>query len=330
MAEFTSSDGALTLITLDEIRAAAAALPDLMVRTVLHPSEELSAIAGAPVLFKPECLQITGSYKARAAFTILNRLPADQRIRGAALSSSGNFAGAWARMGALLGIPVTVVMQASTSSFKVDRTRRYGAEVVLSEDSFDARWRTLYELESSRGLRVINTFEEPDVIRGHGTIGLEMAEELPEVETVLVPASSGGLLAGVACAVKTLCPKARVIGVQPTGSTAVHTSFHRGAVTRIDEVRTICDALIAMKPGDLPFAHIQRYVDDVVLVPEAAVRRAIRWLAEHAKFVVEAGGAVGAAALLEGVVKPHGRTIVLLSGGNIHPATLAEYLRTDD
>jgi len=316
-----------TLVTLAEIEAAAARLPPQIVRTPLLITEALSEAAGAPVWLKPENLQITGSYKARAAFTMLDRLPPEARERGAAISSSGNFASAWAYMGRLLGIPVAVVMQESTSPLKVEKSRRYGAEVILCPNDFDARWRTLFALEPERGIRAINTFEYPDVIRGHGTIGLEIARDLPDVECVLVPVSSGGLLAGVATAVKALAPRARVIGVQPTGSHAVTTSFRTGRLTRIERVDTICDALVAAHPGELCFAHIRKYVDDMLLVTDDEVIGAIRWAAEHAKLVVEAGGAVCLAALLHGRAKPAGKTVALVSGGNILPATLAAYLQ---
>lgn len=313
-------------VTLGEIRDAAAKLPPQIVRTPLLVSEDLEEAVGTPVWLKPENLQVTGSYKARAAFTMLNNLPEEQKRRGAAISSSGNFASAWSYMGRLLGIPTAVVMQEKTSPLKIEKTRRYGAEVILCPNDFDARWGTLFALEPERGIRAINTFEYEDVIRGHGTIGLEMVEDLADVDTVLVPVSSGGLIAGVAAAVKELRPSARVIGIQPAGSHAVHTSFRVGEPTRIDKVETICDALIAAVPGKLPFAHIQRYVDEMVLVTDDEVKAAIRWLVERAKLVVEAGGAVGAAALLSGKVKPQGKTIVLLSGGNILPRTLAEYI----
>ncbi len=318
------------LVTLAQIEEASRDLPREIVRTPLLASDDLSSELGVPLFFKPECLQVTGSYKARAAYTVLKRLTDEQRAKGAAISSSGNFAGAWAYMGRLFGSPVAVVMQESTSPFKIEKTRAYGAEVVLCPNDFDARWNTLFALESERGMKVVNTFEDADVIRGHGTIGLEIVQAMPDVGTVIVPASSGGLLAGVATAIKALCPKARVIGVQPGGSLAVHTSFRRGQVTRVEKVDTICDALVAAFPGELPFAHIQRYVDDVVSVPEAEVRKAVRWLAEKAKLVVEAGGAVGVAALRCGAVKPTGPTVVLLSGGNIMPATLARYLTEED
>ncbi|MBM3459778.1 MAG: pyridoxal-phosphate dependent enzyme, partial [Armatimonadetes bacterium] len=186
-----------TLVPLAAIEAARANLPPQIVHTPLLVSEDLQEITGVPVWLKPENLQVTGSYKARAAFTMLNNLPAEFRARGAAISSSGNFASAWAYMGRLLGIPTAVVMQEKTSPLKVEKTRRYGAEVILCPNDFDARWRTLFSLEPERGIRAINTFEYEDVVSGHGTIGLELADDLPDVDTVLIPVSSGGLIAGV-------------------------------------------------------------------------------------------------------------------------------------
>lgn len=317
-------------VTVEQIREAAAKLPPQIVRTPLLVSEDLGEIAGTPVWFKPECLQVTGSYKARATFTMLNNLTPEQKQRGAALSSSGNFAAAWAYMGRLLGIPTAVVMQEKTSPLKVDKARRYGAEIILCPNDFDARWRTLFALEPERGIKSINTFEYADVLRGHGTIGLEMAQDMPDVGTVLIPVSSGGLIAGAATAIKELCPNARVIGIQPEGSAAAAESFRAKSVVRIPEVNTICDALIAAHPGTLPFAHIQRYVDDFATVSDEEVKAAIRWLVEKAKLVVEAGGAVCAAALLSGKVRPQGKTIVLLSGGNIQPKTLAGYILEEE
>jgi threonine dehydratase len=315
------------MVTLAEIERARRALPPQVVRTPLIASQDLSAVAGGPVWFKLENLQVTGSYKSRAAFTILNNLSPEQKARGAALSSSGNFASAFAYMGRLLGIPTAVVMMDQTSPLKVAKSRRYGAEIVLCGNNFEERWRVLDRLQAERGITAVNTFESPDVVAGHGTLGLEILDDLPEVDTVLIPVSSGGLIAGVATAIKERRPGVRIVGVQPEGSNAVTESVRRGEPVRIPEVRTICDALIAQTPGRLPFTHIQRYVDDMVLVTDDEVKAAIRWLVEYAKQVVEAGGAVCAAALLTSKATAQGNTVALLSGGNIAPATLAQYLR---
>lgn len=315
----------MPLVTLEEIRRARSELPPEVELTPVLPALELSERFGVPIRFKAESLQVTGSYKVRAAFTVLNRLSPEARERGAAISSSGNFASAWAFMARLLGIPAAVVMQEQTSPLKLEKTRRYGAEAILVPNDFETRWARLFALESERGMTVVNTFESPDVLRGHGTIGLEIMDQFPDVSAVLVPVSSAGLIAGLAVAVKSIRPSVRVIGVQPEGSRAAYDSFQAGEVRR-SEPHTICDALVAAYPGALPFEHMQRYVDEIVLVSEESVRQAVRWLAEREKLVVEAGGAVGTAALLTGAVEPRPGTVVLLSGGNIHPATLAEYL----
>src|SRR5262245_40992405 len=213
------------MISLAEIEAARAALPPQVVHTPLLFSAELSASAGGEVFFKLESLQVTGSYKPRAAFTILNHLSPEQKVRGAALSSSGNFASAFAYMGRLLGIPTAVVMMDKTSPLKVAKSQRYGAEIVLCGKTFEERWRVLDGLQEERGLTAVNTFESPDVVAGHGTLGLEILDDLPEVETVLIPVSSGGLIAGAATAIKERRPGVRVFGVQPEGSYAVTESL---------------------------------------------------------------------------------------------------------
>ena len=316
------------MVTLNDIRQARETLPPQIVHTPMLSPEDLRRALHAAVYLKCENLQVTGSYKARAAFTILHHLSAAQKRRGAAISSSGNFAGAFAFMGRVLDVPTTVVMMQKTAPFKIDKTRNYGAEVVLCENRFEARWETLDRLAEERGLAVINTFEAPEVIAGHGTLGMEILEDLPDADMVLVPISSGGLLAGVATAVKASGSKARVIGVQPEGSNAMYLSFKRGALQRIEKVETICDALVATKPGALPFEHVQRYVDDVVLVTEEAVKQAVVLLFEHAKLVVEPSGAVGIAALLSGRVSAgkDEKVVALLSGGNVARETFVEML----
>lgn len=310
------------LLDLAAIRAAAAALPPWIRRTPLLPLDAEGRLWG-----KAESLQVTGSYKIRAAWTVLSRLSPEERSRGAALSSSGNFAAAFAFAGRALGIPTTVVMMERTQPNKVQRTRAHGAEVVLCENRFEARFETLRRLEAERGLFVVDHMENRDVLEGHATAGLEIAEDLPEAAAVLVPVSTAGLLAGVAAAVKAVRPDVRVYGVQPEGSDATARSFREGRIVSIPEVTTICDALTSTRPGGLPFAHVQALVDDVVTVPDEAVAEAVRWLASEAKLVVEPGGAVGVAALRSGRLAPAGPACALLSGGNLAPARLAAMLQ---
>jgi threonine dehydratase len=315
------------MVTLKDIHTAQSELPSVIRRTPLLPSEELSEATGSRVFLKCENLQVTGSYKARAAFTILNRLSAEQKQRGAALSSSGNFASAFAYMGRWLGVPTAIVMMQKTAPFKVEKTRRYGGEIVFCENRYEARFEALERLQRERGIAAINHLEDANVIIGHGTIGAEIMEQLPDADAMLVPISTGGLIAGVATAVKGIKPTAKVIGVQPEGANATYLSFQRGEVVKIPEVNTICDALTATYPGALPWEHIQRYVDDVVTVSDEDVKDAVVFLAEHAKCVVEAGGAVAVAALRTGKVSLPGKHIVaLLSGGNIALKTLAVWM----
>lgn len=314
------------MVTLEQIKSAQRNLPAEIVRTPLMFSADLAERFGTRLFLKAENLQVTGSYKSRAAFTILNNLTTEQKQKGAALSSSGNFAGAFAFMGRLLGIPVSVVMMEKTAPFKIEKTRRYGAEVVMCENRFAARFETLDRLEQERGITAINHFEDPHVIAGHGTLGPEILVQLPEVATILVPISSGGLIAGVATAVKEINPRVEIIGVQPEGANATYLSFQSGEIQSIEDTETICDALVATQPGKLPFAHIQKYVDDVVTVTDEDVTSAMRLLFETTKLVVEPSGAVGIAALRSGAVSGSDNTVILLSGGNVARETYVRIL----
>jgi len=316
------------MITLQNIKDTGSTLPKEIVRTPLLFSEELTRDFGAEIYLKAENLQVTGSYKSRAAFHILNSLSPEQKQKGAAISSSGNFAGAFAFMGSLLGISTSIVMMEQTAPFKVEKTRGYGGRVIFCENRFEARWETLDRLKSE-GTTAINTFEAPEVIVGHGTIGLEILQDNPDIDMILVPISSAGLIAGVALAAKELNPKVKIIGVQPEGCSATHLSFQKSSVQTIEYVDTICDALVATKPGTLPFETMQKYVDDVVLVSEDSVKKAVGLLFEKTKLVVEPSGAVGIAALLSKVVSAeNGRVVSLLSGGNVSRKNFIEFLNT--
>ncbi|MCY4543754.1 MAG: pyridoxal-phosphate dependent enzyme, partial [Gemmatimonadetes bacterium] len=248
------------MVTLEEIEQARRELPPEIVYTPLLRSLSVSDQSGADVWFKAENLQLTGSYKTRAAFTILNRLSDVQKERGAAISSSGNFATAFACMGTLLGIPTAIVMMEKTSPYKIRRTRDYGGEAVLCENHNQARWDTLDRLGRERGITAINTWEDENVVRGHGSIGAEIMAQAQDLDAVIVPVSSGGLIGGVATAVKTLNPSVKVIGVQPEGSQAVYQSFLKKEICEMPEPNTVCDSLVAPRPGNLTFEHVMAYV----------------------------------------------------------------------
>ena len=317
------------MVTLEEIEQARRELPPEIVYTPLLRSPSVSDQSGADVWFKAENLQVTGSYKTRAAFTILNRLTDVQKVKGAAISSSGNFATAFAFMGTLLGIPTAIVMMEKTSPYKIRRTMDYGGEAVLCENHNQARWDTLDRLGRERGITAINTWEDENVVRGHGSIGAEIMAQAQDLDAVIVPVSSGGLIGGVATAVKTLNPAVKVIGVQPEGSQAVYQSFLKKEICEMPEPNTVCDSLVAPRPGNLTFEHVMAYVDEMVLVSDAQAIDAVKYLIGATKLVVEPGAAVGVAALLNGIVSLEGKkVVVLLSGGNIMPAQLAGYLGT--
>lgn len=315
------------LVTHAEIAAARAALPVVVRRTPILPLAESSFDAGCDVRLKCENLQVTGSYKVRASFAAMNAMPVEARSRGAALSSSGNFAAAFAYAGRYMRVPATLVMMEKTSPFKVEKTRKYGGEVVFCENRYEARFETLEQLHQTRGLSVVNHLHDPSVIAGHGTIGLEIIEDWQDVQVILVPVSTGGLLAGVATAVKSLKPTVKVIGVQPDGSNAAALSFRQGEIVRIEQVSTICDALTATAPGPLPWEHVRTYVDGIVTVSDEAVVEAMVHLFEHAKLVVEPAGAVALAAVRAGKLKfPGQKVVAVASGGNVDPARFAEWL----
>lgn len=306
----------MELVTLADIRAAAALIAPAVVRTPLLRFDD-------GLWLKPESLQPVGAFKIRGAYHALARLPEDVRARGVVAYSSGNHAQAVAYAAKLFGVPATIVVPDTTPRVKVEATRSHGAEVVLVP--MTERESRAHELVDSLGATLIPPFDHPDVIAGQGTIGLEVVADLPDVATVLVPVSGGGLLSGVAAAVKALRPDTRVIGVEPELAGDTAESFRAGALTRwpaADRARTTADGLRA-EPSPLTFAHIQAHVDDVVTVPEDAIAAAVRHLAHRARLVVEPSGATTLAAYL---ATPTPNTVAVLSGGNLDPETLTHLL----
>lgn len=267
-----------------------------------------------------ENLQVTGSYKVRACCHLME----SRRPQRMALASSGNFAVALAWAGRHYGIPVKAVMMERSHPWKVERVRSLGASLVLCGNSTEERTARLHEL-AQEGWEIVDHLVDPEVLVGHATLGLDMVTVQPR--QVLVPASTGGLLAATAVALKQLLPDVRVIGVQPQGSNALARSFRAGERQRVDQVVTECDALTANTPGPLPWELCRDWVDEVVEVSETSVRAAVCELVEEAKLVVEPGGAVGLAALRSGQVGLDEGTWVVLSGGNIDPQRLAHWLK---
>jgi threo-3-hydroxy-L-aspartate ammonia-lyase len=315
-----TADAATLPIGLDDVRAAAARLDGLAHRTPLLRSRTLDARAGAEVVLKGEHLQRAGAFKFRGAANALTALdPA-----GVCTASSGNHAQALALAARERGVPATILMPADAPAAKRAATEGYGAEVIAFDRYADDREALVRALAADRGLTLVHPYDEPLVMAGAGTVGLELAEEAGALDVVLVPCGGGGLLSGVATAVRALAPDARVVGVEPEASDDVARSLRAGERVRVDVRPTIADGQQLPTPGERPWAVIRALVDDVVTVSDAEIVAAMRFLFERVKAVVEPSGATGLAALLAGrVALRGGRVGVVLSGGNVDAARFA-------
>jgi threonine dehydratase len=274
---------------------------------------------------KPESLQPIGAFKIRGAFNALGRLDEPVRARGVVAYSSGNHAQAVAFAAAAFGVPAHIVMPEETPNIKIEATRAYGAEVVLCGPG--QREKVAAEVVEQTGGVLVPPFDHPDIIAGQGTVGLEIAHDLPEVENVLIPVSGGGLASGIGTAIKALCPTARVYGVEPelAADTAEGLRLgHRVDWSIEDRNRTIADGLRS-QPSELTFAHLQKVLDGLITVTEDEIRAAVRELAYKAHLISEPSGATALAAYLKGATPP-GRTVVIVSGGNIEKEMLQDIL----
>ncbi len=315
------------LVSLDDIRRAAVALQGVAVRTPLLRSDALEAHAGVPVYLKPEMLQRGGAFKFRGAYWFVSQLSAEERARGLVAPSSGNHGQAVAFAARLFGTTATIVMPTTATRAKRDGAERLGAAVELAGTTSAERMARAIEICAATGATMVPPYDHPWIIEGQGTLGLEIGEDLPEVGTVIVQVGGGGLSSGVAAAIKGLAPQARVIGVEPEGSPKLSKARAAGEPVNIPPNPTgLADGLLAVRIGALPFAHHQRYMDEVVTVPDAALLTAMRFLLDRQKLVAEPSGAIAVAALLEGLVKPEGPTVCVLSGGNIEWDGLQELL----
>jgi len=301
------------LVTAADIESAARALSGVAVRTPLLPAPYL----GEGVWLKPEMLQRGGAFKLRGAYNFLSRLEPSVRARGVVAPSSGNHAQAVALAAKILGAPSIVVMPTTVTPAKRAGAERLGARVELAGTTTADRMERALEIAQEEGATLVPPYDDPLIIAGQGTVGLEIVQDLPDVATVLVPVGGGGLSAGVSTAVKLHQPKARVIGVEPAGAPKLSRARKAGNPVKLDRTASIADGLLAVEIGRLTFAHLQRYIDDVVLVDDAAMRRAMRLLLDRAKLVAEASGAITVAAMMEGDIKAAAPTVLVLSGGNI-------------
>jgi threonine dehydratase len=315
----------LELVTLDEIRQAAARIRGVAVHTPLLSWDERTWL-------KPESLQPVGAFKIRGAYNAIASLTDAERARGVVTYSSGNHAQAVARAARLLGAKATIVMPESAPQIKVDGVRRDGAAIEFTGPGSEERHRIALERVARDGLVMIEPYDDRRIIAGQGTCGLEIAEDLPGVTSVLIPVSGGGLSAGIATAVKTLVPTARVIGVEPELAADARESLAAGEIVQWDAARTtrtMADGLRVERLGWLPFLHLRRYMDEIVTVSEEQMAEAMRQLAGRARLVTEPSGSAAMAAHLAGAApQPDGdeRRVVVISGGNVDPAAFAAIL----
>ncbi|HEX6500420.1 MAG TPA: threonine/serine dehydratase [Micromonosporaceae bacterium] len=312
----------MRLVTIDDIRAATENIRGVAVRTPLLPC------LWAPGLWlKPESLQPIGAFKVRGAQHAIASLPADRRAAGVITHSSGNHAQAVAYAAATFGVPCVVVMPDVASAVKIEATRALGAEIVLVPPA--ERLSRMTELAHERGLAPIPPFDDPAVIAGQGTVGLEIVDDLPDVRTVLVPVGGGGLASGVATAVKALVPGATVIGVEPEDAADTEASLRAGHLVDwpIERAyRTVADGL-RTQPSELTFAHLAQRLDGMLTVSDSEIVDAVRVLARSARLVVEPSGAVATAAYLyRRDALPDGKTVAVITGGNVDPAFFAKLL----
>lgn len=314
------------LVTLEDLESAARTLAPVAVRTPILPADVLSEQLGAPIFVKPEMLQRGGAFKFRGAYNYLSRMDPDARARGVVAPSSGNHAQAVALAAKLFGVKATVVMPTTVTAAKRGGAERLGARVELAGTTTADRMSRAEELVRSEGLTLVPPYDHPWIIAGQGTVGLEIAADLPSVATVLVPVGGGGFSAGVATAIKLKLPNARVIGVEPTGAAKLSRARAAGKPVKLEHTGGLADGLLAVEIGHLTFAHHQQYIDDVVTVDDDALRRAMRLLLDRMKLVVEPSGAITVAALLEKRFSPSGPTVAVLSGGNIEWDGLRELL----
>jgi threonine dehydratase len=311
-------------VSVEDVEVAARRIEGVAVRTPL-----LRLPLEGAVYVKPESLQRTGSFKFRGAYNALASTPRQAIERGVVADSSGNHAQGVAAAAALLGVPATIVMPENAAPVKVERTAAWGAEIVRCANSSDERMRVAAELRDGRALEYVPPFDDARIIAGQGTVGLELVEALPDVRTVVVCVGGGGLISGVATAVRALAPGARVVGVEPELAAEAQQSLREGRIVRwpaADVTRTICDGVRTQALGALTYATISALVDEIVTVTDEAVLEAMRWLALEAKLVVEPTGALTLAALRTGAVAADGPTVLVVSGGNVDPGLAASVL----
>jgi threonine dehydratase len=317
----------LDSVTLSSIQAARARIGDSVFVSPCQLSHHLSELTGLPLHLKLENLQRTGSFKERGALNKLLTLNADERARGVIAASAGNHAQGVAFHATARGIRAQIVMPLATPQIKVSATRGYGAEVILHGASYDEACEEALRRRLEEGRTFIHPFDDPDVISGQGTIGLELLEQVPDIEAVVVPIGGGGLIAGIACALKETNPIIRVVGVEPEKLPSMLRAREAGAPVTIAAEATIADGIAVRRAGDFTLPLVSRYVDEIVTVDDEEIASAILLLLEQEKTLAEGAGAAALAAVVRSKTNlRHRRTVVLVCGGNIDVSLLAKII----
>jgi threonine dehydratase len=306
--------------TIEDIVKAQELLSGIIRRTSLQTSRTFSGLAGTNLFLKLECLQVTGSFKVRGAFVKINRLSHKQTGYGVIAASAGNHAQGVAYAAMIKKIPCTIVMPENASPAKVAATRSYGAKVIRRGANYDDAWQATQQIAKSEGSTIVHAFDDPDVIAGQGTIGLELLEDLPDVDRIYVPIGGGGLAAGVAIAVKSRKPNVKIIGVESTAFPAMKESLAKGSLQCTKHGYSIADGIAVKQPGELTHQIVSKYLDDIVLIDDTSIVKTMFLMMERAKLVVEPAGAASLAYILSNgsyVGSRKDKVVTILSGGNV-------------
>ena len=313
-------------LTLEKFEEASDLVREVTTETKLVYSEYFSSETGNKVYFKPENMQYTGAYKVRGAYYKISTLSGDEKAKGLITASAGNHAQGVAYAAKLAGVKATVVMPTTTPLMKVNRTKSYGAEVVLEGDVFDEACDYAYKLADEQGLTFVHPFDDLAVATGQGTIAMEIIKELPTVDYILVPIGGGGLCTGVSTLAKLLNPKIKIIGVEPAGANCMQESLRQGQVTTLSEVNTIADGTAVKRPGEKLFPYIQENVDDIITIDDSELIVAFLDMVENHKMIVENSGLLTVAALKHMDVQKK-KIVSILSGGNMDVITMSSIVQ---
>ncbi len=314
-------------VTYPDIQAAAARLAQVIVNTPLDHSQTYSQLSHNHIYLKFENMQRTGSFKIRGAYNKISALADEERNRGVIAASAGNHAQGVAYAARLLHIPCTIVMPKMASLSKVEATRRYGASIVLHGQNYDDAYEKARELQNETRYTFVHAFDDPDVIAGQGTIGIELLQQNPNLDAIIVPVGGGGLIAGIAIAAKSINPNIKIYGVEASGAACFRRSLDAGDITTLESVSTIADGIAVKRPGNITWGAVRDLVDDIFVVEDEAIARTMVMLMERSKVITEGASASALTAVLTHHLPFENKQVaVVLSGGNVDVMLLSRII----